>query len=233
MKVSIIIRTKNEAKRLSEVLDRLVAQTERDFEVIIVDSGSSDKTLDIARSFQDKLRVIIFEISPDTFTYPAACNFGALRAKGKYLLYISGHSIPINKHWLEAGLGNFTSEKVAGVYGDIRPSADATIFEWLYYLPGFFTRRIMASRRIMGILANTNSIIRRELWVQHHFDETYAEGGEDGEWAYYFIKKGYEIIKDPGFTVFHSHHLGLIGLVRQYRHWRKVADKFARQYHVK
>lgn len=233
MKASIIIRTKNEAKLLSKVLEKLALQTEKDFEVVIVDSGSSDCTLSIAKSFQNRLNLSIYQIPATSFTYPYACNYGAGRAKGEYLVYISGHSIPLNNSWLYSGLSNFKDKNVAGVYGNVRPSADATFVEWLYYFPGFITGKKIINKRGMGILANTNSIIRRELWEKHHFDENYADGGEDGEWAYYFISEGYRIIKDPQFTVYHSHHLGLLGLIRQYRHWCKVADKFARQYHVK
>ena len=231
MKASIIIRTKNESRRIGDVLSCLSLQSEQNFEVVIVDSGSTDKTLEIVNSFSDRLDIKTFHIAPGAFTYPYACNYGAKRAMGDYLVFISGHAIPVNSEWLKNGLSSFSDEKVAGIYGTVLPSKDATIIEWFCYFPSFYGgKKRIANNKIMGILGNTNSIIRKDLWLEHQFDEEYSDGGEDGEWAYFFINNGYNIIKDPRFAVYHSHGLWLLGYLRQYRHWKKVANKFARQY---
>jgi len=233
MKASVIIRTKNEARRLRETLNALVNQSEKDFEVIIVDSGSNDGTIEIAKQFEKALSLSIYQIPSQLFSYPFASNYGADKAVGDYLVFISGHSIPVNNEWLKSGLSDFDDEKVAGVYGTVLPSADATIIEWFLYLPFVPRTKRIANGNIMGILGKTNAIIRRNLWTDHHFDENYSEGGEDGEWAYYYITKGYSIVRDPAFAVHHSHHLGLSGCIRQYKHWQKLADRFARQYGLK
>ncbi|MEI8143431.1 MAG: glycosyltransferase family A protein [Candidatus Berkelbacteria bacterium] len=230
MKASIIIRTKNEAKRIGEVLELLVAQTEKDFEVIIVDSGSTDQTLVIVKKYDTQLDLKIFEIEPEQFSYPFACNYGAKRALGDILIYISGHSIPIGKNWLRDGLMNFEDKKIAGVYGSVLPSKDASVVEFFGYLPGYFTQRKNANHVKMGIMGNTNAAIRRELWEKHSFDETYIDGGEDGEWAYYHIQKGFDVVQDPKFAVHHSHGFGLVRYIQQNLHWHKIADKFLSQY---
>lgn len=234
MKASIVIRTKNEEKRIGDVLNSLVEQTEKDFELIIVDSGSTDRTLPIIESFNQSLDLRIFKIASNDFTYPFACNFGAERARGDYLVFLSGHSIPRNKDWLKNGLLDFTQKNnIAGVYGTVLPSKDATLLEWFYYVPGFLEfRKKIANKKRMGILGNTNSIIRRDLWCDHHYDESYKDGGEDGEWAYFFINKGYNIIKDPQFAVYHSHGYWIKDTIRQYRHWKKVANKFINKYKI-
>jgi len=124
----------------------------------------------------------------------------------------------------------FKDHKVAGVYGSVLPSADATLIEWLAYFPGYFTSRKNANKKKMGIMGNTNAIYRKELWLKHHFDESYVDGGEDGEWAYYFIERGYNIIQDPRFGVYHSHGLWLFKYMKQRKNWQRVADKFIKQY---
>ena len=65
-KTSIILRTKNEEKWVGECLKRLSEQTYRDFEIIAVDSGSTDRTLEIVKNFDVKL----FQIRPEEFSYP-------------------------------------------------------------------------------------------------------------------------------------------------------------------
>ncbi|MFH0856635.1 MAG: glycosyltransferase family A protein, partial [bacterium] len=98
--VSIIIRTKNEAKHLGDLLEMLKKQTYTDLEIILVDSGSTDGTLEIAK----KYGVRIIKIRPEDFTFPYASNIGAENAQGKYLVYISGHCLPLSEKWIEDGV---------------------------------------------------------------------------------------------------------------------------------
>lgn len=226
MKASIIIRTKNEEKRIGGVLKLLSIQTEKDFEVIIVDSGSNDKTLDKARKFIKQLDLKIHNIPPKDFTYPYACNFGAKKSSGDYLVFLSGHSLPINKYWLENGLKNFTNKNIAGVYGNVKASVDASLTERIFY----FFCRLFGSRKIitkkkLGVLGSTNSIIVKELWQKRPFNEKFILGGEDTEWANYYLGNGYVIIRDPKFSVYHSHGLGFFQFINQYKLWRKTYNQ--------
>lgn len=228
MKASIIIRTRNEARYLGQVLAMLTKQSEADFEIIIVDSGSTDQTLEIAKSFEDKLDIKSYSITPDQFTYPQACNFGAEKSSSDYLLYLSGHSIPVGSDWLASALADFDNNKVAGVYGPVYPLDNASIWEKMLYFSGFLKVRKKTITKVrMGVLGNTNAVIRKDLWQQYHFDEkNYADGGEDGDWARHFLNLGYKIIFEPKFSVRHSHGLNLIRFIRQYRHWLKLAARF-------
>lgn len=223
MLASIIIRTKNEAKRIGDVLELLANQSKKDFEVIIVDSGSTDKTLDIIKQFNNKLDIKIYTIPTKDFTYPYACNFGAEKSTGKYLIYLSGHSIPVSKTWLENGINDFDDKKVAGVYGAVRSSIDATFTEKVFYFPAkLLNHKRKISKKRLGLLGNTNSIIPKKLWQEYHFNEKFVEGGEDTEWANHFLKKGYIIIRDPKFSVYHSHGYQLYRFLKQYQLWQKT-----------
>jgi glycosyltransferase involved in cell wall biosynthesis len=84
---SIIIRAKNEEALVGEVLTAVYEQTFRDFEVILVDSGSTDRTVEIARTFPIK----IVEIRPEEFTYGRALNIGCKAAQGQFLVFVSAH----------------------------------------------------------------------------------------------------------------------------------------------
>ena len=98
MLVSIIIRTLNEEKYLDELLSAIDAQEKNGFlcEVIIVDSGSTDKTLEIANKHKAKLTYI----NKQDFSFGRSLNIGCEFAGGEYLVFISGHCVPSNNNWL-------------------------------------------------------------------------------------------------------------------------------------
>ena len=222
---SIIIRTKNEERWLETVLTELYKQTYQDFEILIIDSGSIDKTLEIASKFPVK----IFHIDPQDFSYPYSLNFGCQKASAtKYLCFIPGHSLPITKTWLEDGIENFKNPKVCGVYGLLTALPDGTFWDKLFMAVWDFVYRLnYPSRRIhtkiyLGLLGFTNGMIRKELWDKHPFDLNYGAGGEEAIWADYWFKSGYIVIQDVNFSVKHSHHLGLIGWIKQLIEWRSL-----------
>lgn len=224
MFISIIIRTKNEAKYLGQVLEMIKRQTFQDFEIIVVDDHSTDKTVEIAKHYGCK----IIMVEKGKFTYPYACNIGVRNSAGQYIVFLSGHSIPIDNNWLDNGLKNFENKKVAGVYGIPLALPDANLLERLSYA---FYGNIFYGKRIaidkiknvkMGTLGFTNAIIRRDLWEQYKINESFAGGGEDGDWARHWVKKGLVLIHDPKFKVYHSHNLGLIDLIRQFFGWKKM-----------
>src|SRR5581483_6739189 len=218
MNSSIIIRVKNEKQAIEKLLKKLTTQTDQDFEVIIVNDNSVDESNKIVFNYFSKNRAKLINVPKDKFTYSYALNLGAIKAKGNYLVFLSAHSLPITDIWLEEGLSNFSDNEIAGVFSYPIPHLDATIPEKFFY--GSFANIINGKRKVFtsikfGLLGNTNSIIRKDLWEKHHFNEELTLGGEDQEWANYWIKKGYKIIHDPKFRVYHSHYLGLIGLVKQ------------------
>ena len=224
---SIIIRTKNEEKWIGQCLRRLQRQSYRDFEVVIVDSGSSDRTLDIAKRFDPR----IFRIPPEDFSYPYALNYGCERAEAtKYLVMLSAHSLPISDTWLQDGIKGFINNRVMGVYGGIYALPDGSMWEKLLWnkWSGIFHNRFCTQRIIekegMGVLGFTNAMIRRDLWERHHFDERYGAGGEDGEWARYWFSRGYVAVKSAKFSVYHSHGLGLRALRAQWKYWASLGQ---------
>ena len=83
--LSVIIPTLNEEDYLPRLLKDLVSQKERSFEVIIVDGGSSDKTVKIASSFVHKLPLRIQKVSQKNVSFQR--NSGARMAKGTYLVF--------------------------------------------------------------------------------------------------------------------------------------------------
>lgn len=226
---SIIIRTKNEEKWIGENLKRLANQTYQNFEIIIVDSGSTDKTLDIVSQFSGELNIRVFKIKPEEFSYPFALNYGVKQSLAeKYLVFLSGHSLPSSKTWLQDGLKNFTDKKIMGVYGFVLALPDGSVWEKLIFnkylckIRNIFKKQIIIEKGAMGVMGFTNAIIRKDLWKKRNFNEEYGYGGEDGEWANYWFDKGYKVMRDIKFSVYHSHGLSYRQLKQQWVYWRSV-----------
>lgn len=221
IRTSWIIRTKNEEKWIGAVLDKLNDQTVKDFNVVIVDSGSTDRTLEIAREF-DFCRII--SINPEQFNYSYALNYGISHTNSEFIGMLSGHSLPPNNHWYESVLKNFSDENVVGVSGLYYSLPDGSFLEklgdWLNYLFNFSRKKRL---NYCPIFSNTNSIIRRSAWEKYNFDESLFEGCEDYDWASEMIYRGYNIVRDPGFYVYHSHGgLGRAQWHQRFFQWQKV-----------
>lgn len=80
-KVSIIIATKNEQKNIGRLLKSLKNQSFTNFEIIVIDNFSSDKTVDIAKKYTHK----VFQKGPERSTQR---NFGLKKAQGQYVLFL-------------------------------------------------------------------------------------------------------------------------------------------------
>lgn len=125
--VSIIIPTKNGAEYLEELLRAVFTQkTDFEFEVIIVDSGSQDRTLEIVKKFPVKL----YQILPQDFNHGLTRNLAASKAKGEYLVFLTQDAAPANENWLAAIVRPMIKdEAVAGVFGRHLPRKNCDPFQ--------------------------------------------------------------------------------------------------------
>jgi glycosyltransferase involved in cell wall biosynthesis len=88
---SVIIPTLNEEKFLPLLLDSLVAQTEKDFEVIVVDGSSKDKTQQVAQAYAKKLSLQV--IVSKKASLPLQRNLGIKKAKGEWFIIVDADSV--------------------------------------------------------------------------------------------------------------------------------------------
>ena len=109
---SVIIRTFNEEKYLPGLLKGLGEQTYQNFEVVVIDSGSLDRTREIA-STADKL----LRIDSQDFTFGYSLNVGIEAASGEYAVIVSAHMLPATPDWLELLIRPMQDRDVAMVYG--------------------------------------------------------------------------------------------------------------------
>ena len=195
---SIIIRTKNEQRWISSCLSAVFSQTYNNFEVIIVDNNSEDRTLDKVKKFPVEKIVGI-----DKYLPGKSLNRGIRESKGDYIICLSGHCIPVNEYWLE-NLVNAIEEddSFAGVYGRQEPMSFSTPSDKRDLLLVFgLDKKIQIND---SFFHNANSIIRKSLWEKLPFSDT-ATNIEDRIWGQDMLNLGFKLAYEPKASVYHWH----------------------------
>lgn len=210
MDVSILIRTKNGERYIGKALSAIFSQKYQNFEVLIVDSGSTDATLEIARKYPVK----IYEIKPEDFTWGYALNYGFQRAKGEYIICLSQDVLPLSENWLETIIHNFGDNSVAAVMCSTLPWPDCNPFD----RRGLLKKFNMPKQEILPgppyIFGNVSSAIRKSVWERMHFDEKLSYC-EDEDWMRKVRKLNYKVIFEPEAKVYHSHNETLKQIYRR------------------
>jgi rhamnosyltransferase len=196
---SLIIRSYNEQKHIRKLLEGIKRQTIcNSVEVILVDSGSTDSTVNIAGDYGVK----IIHIHPADFSFGRALNMGCAASSGKFLIFASAHVYPLYTDWLEKMLRPFKDEKVAIVYGrqvgnEITKYSERQLFNKWFPAQSNYNQSF-------PFCNNANAVIRQEMWEKQHFDETLT-GLEDLDWASKIQKKGFKIAYEAQAPIVHVH----------------------------
>jgi rhamnosyltransferase len=200
--VGVVIRTLNESELLGRCLEALHAQDGGvDVDVVVVDSGSTDSTLEIAEAGGAR----IIELSPAEFDYSKALNVGVEAVRGEIVVSLSAHAIPASDQWLANMCAPFDDPRVAGVTSRQVPWPDAP-WQEVERLRGQFdgTPRSWARGNEEELLfSNAASAIRRDVWSEEPFT---LPAVEDLEWARRVVDRGWSIVYEPAASVYHSHH---------------------------
>jgi glycosyltransferase involved in cell wall biosynthesis len=208
-RVSVVIRCFNEEKHIGALLERVYQQTIRSPQVILVDSGSTDRTLAVAGRYP----VQVEQVQPAEFTFGRSLNRGCRVATGDYLVFASAHVVPCELDWLKRLTEPFNCTQVALVYGrqlgDHRTKfSEHQVFTKQYPLESNPDQRI-------PFCNNANAAVRRALWLKHAFDETLS-GLEDLEWGKWAVEQGYRIAYRADAGVYHIHEEAPSGIKRRY-----------------
>ncbi len=221
MKVSIIIRTLDEAAYLPELLSGIRAQVfDGDIETVIVDSGSSDDTLAIAKAHEARITFI----EKEDFSFGRSLNIGCAFATGEILVFVSGHCVPCDTHWLSKLVAALTPEENGYVYGR-QIGRDTTQFSERQIFMKYFPDHANGHNADF-FCNNANAAIRREIWEKYRFDEG-VTGLEDMELARRYVNDGGHIgyVHEAG--VFHIHNESFLQTRSRYEREALALQKIA------
>jgi len=184
--ISVLIRTFNSSKTLEAVMTALPLAEGDEF--VVVDSGSTDETVAIARRRGARL------LRPEgPFNYSRSLNLGFAAARNPWVLVLSSHCIPASAGML--GLLRQTASEaaasVAVIYGHAdlcKPRDAAAAPEYIDQARWERSRPQTAGNRL--------ALYRRACWVEHPFAE-YLVAAEDLEWFLWALRRGYSALRVP------------------------------------
>lgn len=208
---SIIIRCLNEEQNIGRLLAGIEQQSERDYEIIVVDSGSTDSTLAIAGHFETR----ILHIAPEAFSFGRSLNLGCSEARGEHLVFVSAHCYPIYQDWLARLLDGFSDPDVVLVYGKQRGAPTSSFAEHRVFARWFPDEGTSPPPK-PPFCNNANAALRRRVWKGLPFDETLT-GLEDIDWAKRAIGRGHRIAYSPAAEIIHVHNESARQVMNRYR----------------
>lgn len=214
MKVSIVIRTLNEERHLPACLKAIKSQNfNNEIEIIVVDSGSTDRTLEICADYKVK----IVQIAKSNFTYGKALNIGCQCSEGDILVFLSAHCIPNSTDWLKNLTHPIFKNEADYVYGSQRGRIGVNaISECRDFITKYQDKNV--KNNLHHNINNANAAIKKDIWQKFKFNE-FVSGREDLILALTLKNENYRLAYTPRAKVEHLHE----------ENWVQVKNRFARE----
>ena len=211
--ISIIIRTLNEERYLDSLLKGITSQkSSLTYEIILIDSGSNDRTLEIASNYNCS----ILHISRNEFSFGRSLNRACEAASGSYLVLISGHCIPFDECWLNNLVHPLTEQIVQYTYGR-QIGGPLTYWSENQIFANYYPA-LSAIPQEGFYCNNANSALLAEIWKKYNFDEELT-GLEDMYLAKQLVLDGGSVGYVADAIVHHIHH----------ESWSQVQRRFERE----
>ena len=198
--VSIVMRSFNEAWALRDTLAALRRQVGPTWELIVIDSGSTDGSVEIIREFAPAHFV---QISGRDYVPGRVMNHGMRLARADRVLFLNADATPANERWLEPLARALESPGIAAVFGRQIPRPDCRAVFACDYDRCFGPNR--ESAKWEHFFSMVSSGLRKDVWSRRGFLENlqYAEDDEYTRWA---RSQGLQVVYCPDSVAIHSHN---------------------------
>ena len=211
--VSVVIPVKDAGPLFERVLEAVRKQG--DVELLVIDSGSRDRSRELARAAGAEL----IEIAPEEFGHGRTRNLGAERSSGDLVVFLTQDAVPA-PGWLDALREAFDLDaRVGAAFGPHLPFDHTTPMiarELTEFFAGFSPNGEPTLQRRGGLtfLSNVNAGYSRECWEEIRFPEVaYAE---DQAFGRAMLEAGWTKAYHPRAAVFHAHDYGPLEFMQRY-----------------
>jgi len=196
-KISVVVCSYNGARTLRQCLDALVSLDYPNYEVILVNDGSTDDTLAIAQDYPIRL------INQPNMGLSAARNVGLAASNGSIVAYLDDDAFP-HRYWLRYLAAAFDRSTHVGIGGpNLPPVGDGLIAECVAAAPGN-PLPVLLSDEIAEHIPGCNMAYRREaLLAIDGFDTRFRTAGDDVDLCWRLQDRGWTIGFCPAAVVWH------------------------------
>jgi len=225
---SITILTSNPGEEFKATLDAIFTQDcSFKFEVVIVDSGSIDGTLDLVKKYPIRL----YSIQPNQFNFGLTRDYVFSLTRGQFIVAISQDVIPADKYWLKNLIEPFSDPDIALVQGIVVLPKDRENFYWEKVGMFYFTRECKkwaTNNNGIGV-SFVNCAIRRSVWENNRLEK--IEMMEDKFFQMKLSKGGYKIYREMKAMCYHGHTYTVNELIKRCTNeglgWRIVHQRYS------
>ena len=226
--VTVFVPTRNAGRDFEQTIDRIRSQRlDRPFELLVIDSGSTDGTAEFLR----RQPVRLIEIASRDYNHGRTRGMAVSEAAGEVVVLTVQDAVPADEYWLQRLVDCFYAPDVAGAYcrqiprPDANPFARSRLKRWL--ATGTQSRvQHIDNRAEFDALPpleklsrigfdNVSSAVRTSVARAIPFRD--CEFGEDLDWSLRVLLAGHRIVYEPRAAVIHSHN-------------RSIRDEFRRVY---
>ena len=199
-RVSIIMRSYNEAWALQGTLPALTAQDYKNWELIVIDSGSTDGSQDLIRAAKPAHFV---QITPKEYNPSRVMNQGMRLAQSDFGIFLNADATPQGANWLRPLVAALQNPNTAACFGRQIPRPDCQAVFANDYDRCFGPNR--ESVRWEHFFSMVSSGLRKDVWSVRGFRED-LQYAEDDEYTRWCKAQGHAIEYVAESIVMHSHN---------------------------
>lgn len=210
-RVSIVMRSHNDADIVERTLQGIAMQDFRDYELICVDDASDDGTPEL---LQDAKPQQLIRLEPGSYVPGKILNHAVSLASGEIIVFNNSDAVPLNRSWLEELIAPLSGNpRCAAAFARQCPRPDALPLVVKDMTRAFGDGSVSSKWKHFFSLAS--SACSATLLRQYPFDEQ-LRYSEDTEWSFRIKQHGYSIAYAAKALVEHSHNYSDAGLRRRF-----------------
>lgn len=223
---SIIIRCNDKERFIRNTLDAIFSQDFKDFEVIVVESGPTDKNRQVVKA----CNATLLEITPEEFSCGRSLSMGLEISKGPIIVFLNADAVPADKHWLGNLIKPFSDPQIGAVQGLRNLNSPIHgLFYWDKVNCFYFTRERYKWEKLYGPGFSTdNCALRRDLLLDIGLENIPML--EDKYIQKRLVEKNVKIYRASDANVYHNHVYTVKSLFRRSVNmgigWRLVGIRY-------